>query len=275
MPDYYSFEEVLTELAIDKEELMKLVSQGELRGFRDGMSMKFKKDDVLNLKKGRETEPTIILTDSDQALGVPESSDELLLDESGVDETVLNVDDVAADAGRTSRAGASTSVEEASDEISFDSTEDFSLTAAEEEDSEVVIPTVEVPAIDDEEMDLSAATVVAEEQGETLVDVGGSPTMETESFELVDEEEPQAESVSPSGRASGRAPRSARVRAMQLQQKASHTLWTVFLLLAAVVLIFPGAIYLNAVKGIEPEWVQGFSRTFRGIVDSVYSMFAG
>src|SRR5438093_8970129 len=95
MAEYMSFEDVLKELQVDEEELKKLVSQGELRGFRDGTSMKFKKDDVLNLKKGRETEPTIILTDSDQEMGIAESSDELILDESTSD-TVINIGDIMA-----------------------------------------------------------------------------------------------------------------------------------------------------------------------------------
>ena len=64
--EYMTFQEVLEELQIDEEELKRLVSNAELRGFRAGSSMKFKREDVMNLKQGRETEPTIILTDSDQ-----------------------------------------------------------------------------------------------------------------------------------------------------------------------------------------------------------------
>ena len=96
--EYMSFEDVLAELQIDEEELKKLVSQGELRGFRDGLSMKFKKDDVLNLKQGRETEPTIILTDSDQEMGIAESSDELILEDSTSD-TVINIGDIMSPGG--------------------------------------------------------------------------------------------------------------------------------------------------------------------------------
>ena len=62
--DYMTFQEVLEELQIDEDELKRLVSNAELRGFRAGSSMKFKRDDVMNLKQGRETEPTIILTDN-------------------------------------------------------------------------------------------------------------------------------------------------------------------------------------------------------------------
>ena len=67
MAEFYTFDEVMQELQIDEEELKRLISQGELRGFRDGDEIKFRRDDVLNLKKNRETEPTIILTDSDHS----------------------------------------------------------------------------------------------------------------------------------------------------------------------------------------------------------------
>ena len=131
------------ELQIDEEELKKLVSQGELRGFRDGLSMKFKKDDVLNLKQGRETEPTIILTDSDQEMGIAESSDELILDESTSD-TVLNIGDIM-------------SPEKQAEEIVFsDSTEEFSI-SPHDSDPEAAIPTVEVPSVG-EELGISGET---------------------------------------------------------------------------------------------------------------------
>ena len=57
--EYMTFHEVLEELQIDEEELKRLVSNAELRGFRAGSSMKFKRDDVMNLKQGRETEPHV------------------------------------------------------------------------------------------------------------------------------------------------------------------------------------------------------------------------
>jgi len=59
--DYFSFEDVMKELELGEEELKRMVSEGELRAFRDENKMKFKKEDVESLKKGRITEPTIIL----------------------------------------------------------------------------------------------------------------------------------------------------------------------------------------------------------------------
>ncbi len=92
MADYFSFEDVLGELSLDEDELKRMVSEGELRAFRDENKMKFRKDDVESLKKGRVTEPTIILP----AGGGKSKQDtaETILDMDnagggGVDETAL------------------------------------------------------------------------------------------------------------------------------------------------------------------------------------------
>lgn len=61
MVEYFSFEDVLGELKLDEEELRRMVSEGELRAFRDENKMKFRKDDVDGLRKGKTTEPTIVL----------------------------------------------------------------------------------------------------------------------------------------------------------------------------------------------------------------------
>jgi len=89
---YMDFEEAKSELRVEEDELKKIVSQGELRGFRDGLSMKFKTDDVRNLKAGRETEPSVILTDSDVD-GLHAGSDELIL-EGSTSDTVVSLGDV-------------------------------------------------------------------------------------------------------------------------------------------------------------------------------------
>ena len=144
--EFLTFDEVLRELQIDEEELKKLVSGGDLRGFRDGDSMKFKHSDVLKVKKGRETEPTIILTDSDQALGAEDEVDELILDDDAIDEAVLNIDDLV-------------------DEVDADDT--LSL---DDDDDDDVVPTVEVPALDDEEDDEIGASFELTEDEEEEVD---------------------------------------------------------------------------------------------------------
>ncbi len=44
--DFVSFEKALRDLQMRSEELRKLVSEGEIRAFRDGSSMKFKREDI-------------------------------------------------------------------------------------------------------------------------------------------------------------------------------------------------------------------------------------
>jgi hypothetical protein len=74
--DYFSFEDVMKELELGEEELKRMVSEGELRAFRDENKMKFKKEDVDSLRKGRITEPTIILPSTPSS----EQTDETVLD---------------------------------------------------------------------------------------------------------------------------------------------------------------------------------------------------
>ncbi|MFH0944102.1 MAG: hypothetical protein V2A76_02795 [Planctomycetota bacterium] len=48
--DFYSFEKVLRELHLQEEDLKKLVSEGEIRAFRDDDKMKFKAEDIERFK---------------------------------------------------------------------------------------------------------------------------------------------------------------------------------------------------------------------------------
>ncbi len=57
--DFYSFEKVLRELHLQEEELKKLVSEGEIRAFRDDDKMKFKKEDIERFKTTGGDLPTI------------------------------------------------------------------------------------------------------------------------------------------------------------------------------------------------------------------------
>jgi hypothetical protein len=58
--DFYSFEKALRELHKTEDELKKLVSEGEIRAFRDESSMKFKKEDIERYKHALGTEmPTL------------------------------------------------------------------------------------------------------------------------------------------------------------------------------------------------------------------------
>jgi hypothetical protein len=89
--EFFTFKEVLQELQIDQNELQRLITQGEIRAYRDASGLKFKDEDVARLKKARETEPTVILTDSDAAISLP-SEEELIVEEGAKGKgTVLDV----------------------------------------------------------------------------------------------------------------------------------------------------------------------------------------
>jgi hypothetical protein len=49
--EFYSFEEALRELSLREEELKRLVSEGEIRAFRDAGTMKLRRADVDTLRK--------------------------------------------------------------------------------------------------------------------------------------------------------------------------------------------------------------------------------
>lgn len=74
MVEYMSFDDVLRELKVEEDELKRMVSEGELRAFRDENRMKFRKDDVEGLKMGRITEPTIILPEEPTTFDITEGS---------------------------------------------------------------------------------------------------------------------------------------------------------------------------------------------------------
>ncbi len=57
---FFSFEKVLRELHLEEEELKRLVSEGEIRAFRDEDKMKFKKEDIDRFKTKKNSDsPTI------------------------------------------------------------------------------------------------------------------------------------------------------------------------------------------------------------------------
>ncbi|RME03177.1 MAG: DNA-binding protein [Planctomycetota bacterium] len=56
-----TFEEVQEYLCIDSKELGLIIASGELKGFLDGMVMKFRRKDVDRVKRSKEVQPTIIL----------------------------------------------------------------------------------------------------------------------------------------------------------------------------------------------------------------------
>lgn len=92
---FYSFEEALRELRLKEEELKRLVSEGEIRAFRDGDTMRLRRSDVETLKSelsGGEVidldtnQELVFEDDSTEATGMATeaiSDVETILDEGG------------------------------------------------------------------------------------------------------------------------------------------------------------------------------------------------
>jgi excisionase family DNA binding protein len=82
--EFFTFDEVLKRLAINESKLKRLVSEGEIRAFREGDQMKFRRTDVENLDVtgARSEEETGVI---DLSKGKDESSetltDDLIFDE--------------------------------------------------------------------------------------------------------------------------------------------------------------------------------------------------
>ena len=93
--DFVSFEKALRDLKLQSEELKRLVSEGEIRAFRDGQSMKFRKEDVEALaspEAGGDLELADALEDDTGMVTEELSEEDTLLVEDDLDD----VEDVVA-----------------------------------------------------------------------------------------------------------------------------------------------------------------------------------
>ncbi len=83
--DMVDFEMALSELQMSEPELQDLIARGDLRAFRSGGTMKFRRSDVDAMKRERATEPTIIIP-----AGASEVNADVPMD-TGVDESAATV----------------------------------------------------------------------------------------------------------------------------------------------------------------------------------------
>ena len=164
MDQLISYKNALTELHLTEEELNHIVANGELRAFRDGDEVRFKRDDIMVLKKSRETEPTIVLSDTEAdrlSLGDEEPID---LDAISTDETVLNIEGLLEDEteGTTPIPGADVPLD---DEIQIGSIGD-----------DTVLDTDGIELDDD--FDLTDDDTLLDTEEDTLLAAGGVRTVQ-------------------------------------------------------------------------------------------------
>lgn len=99
--DFLSFEKALRELKMRSEELKKLVSEGEIRAYRDGDSMKFRREDIASLGSKSEGDTKLSMGDAledDTGMVTEQISDEdtLLAEEDVVEAKPARKQAVAA-----------------------------------------------------------------------------------------------------------------------------------------------------------------------------------
>ncbi|MEZ6013679.1 MAG: hypothetical protein R3F49_01080 [Planctomycetota bacterium] len=128
--DFYSFDEALQELKLKEEELKRLVSEGEIRAFRKGDTMKLRKADVDNLRAeldsdvvdlGDATEELVFEDDTelDGATGMAtqEITDvDTLIDDDIEDVGELELDDAPAAAAVRRKSAVAAAVAEEEEE---------------------------------------------------------------------------------------------------------------------------------------------------------------
>jgi excisionase family DNA binding protein len=86
--DFLSFEKALRELKMRSEELKKLVSEGEIRAYRDGESMKFRREDIASLHSKAEGDTKLSMGDA------LEDDTGMVTEQISEEDTLLAEDDV-------------------------------------------------------------------------------------------------------------------------------------------------------------------------------------
>lgn len=225
MVDYFSFEDVMAELELGEEELKRMVSEGELRAFRDENKMKFKKEDVESLKKGRITEPTIILPST------PSSET--------TDETVLDLD-----IGQETAALSDTSAQ-------------LSAVGGKKED-DLVVPSEEVSKEEEETFIEEDTDTGLSTEPLKLADEAG--TEETVEAQAVEEEVAPAPAprkrtgmTGVQKRVSARIPMAVEE---EIEKKRAHPIWTLFVFLALIASLYSGFFYWDMIrmeKGLQDQ----------------------
>ena len=95
--DFLSFEKALRELKMRSEDLKKLVSEGEIRAFRDGDSMKFRSEDVQALRSKASGDAELSFADS------LEDDTGMVTEQISEEDTLLADDDVVVEQRKVTR----------------------------------------------------------------------------------------------------------------------------------------------------------------------------
>lgn len=86
--DYISFEKALAELNLREEDLRRMVSEGDIRAFREGSSMRFRREDIDALAAKRKGDEDLMFADA------LEDDTGMVTEEISEEDTLLAEDDV-------------------------------------------------------------------------------------------------------------------------------------------------------------------------------------
>ena len=210
MGDLIDFNEAKQVLQMEESELQNLVTKGELRAFRSGGTMKFKRSDVEGFKKERETEPTIIIPAEQQAVGAPidapptEALQIDIPDDLGIDESAATVVPEGTDTG--------------TEEIVFDDSD------------------LEILPVDDE-----AASAVTSEITVQEVAVGAAAPMAQETIEV--EEDVEVEEEERESRRERMSSVASRRVSAAYEAAPGNPIFSAILILSAATMIFLGSVF--------------------------------
>jgi excisionase family DNA binding protein len=142
--EFYTFDEVLHQLDIDEQKLKRLVSEGEIRAFREGDEMKFKRSDIdtLDMEATEDGETREVDLSAGGGDASETLTDDLIFDEG--DELDLSSDDAGMATAEISSQD--TFVDEGGEPVGM-STEPLDFSEEEFADEEIEDMTEEVGAM--------------------------------------------------------------------------------------------------------------------------------
>lgn len=117
--DLINFEDAAAQLGVSSSELEEAVNRGDIRATRDGDAVLFRGEDLSAFRRSRETEPTIVLSDSEDTIGSILEDSPIDLDSISTDETVLNIEGLLEDETEGTTPIPGSSILEGEDEISI------------------------------------------------------------------------------------------------------------------------------------------------------------
>ncbi|GEM_PF-3340231 len=289
MPEYLSFDDVVNQLGLSEDEVKRLVSEGELRAFRDDDKMKFRKEDVEALVANQRGEgPGVVLPGQQNGSGGGEEGTILDLDsavdfESGEMQAVSDTDVPVVDFGEEAAPEPAVAMDSVPDTAPIDTTgvpeADFGEAdgtilepPAEEETGDTTGITQEMVFEDSNDLQVQkddSSSVGAAESDETFAEDSSSHSADQE---LVDSPEEGAESAAVEEGDVAEAPaahRAARAAAPALP--GHHPVMTICLFLCSAAMWMLGSLLVDLVRVTMSE----SPATPAGLNHSVIKLVAG